>query len=171
MLKIDLARLEREGTLRAEASVPSDDPLWEGSKLKFEGPLYVELTASLGGSGQVVVRGLAEGHLDQQCRRCLKPVHPEVHEEFTVIFVPRDELELEGEGGELKVLPPETSKLDVGEAVREELMLSIDRFVVCDPDCRGLCPQCGTDLNEEECECTTEELDPRWDALRALKNE
>ena len=61
--------------------------------------------------------------------------------------------------------------MDMSSAVREEVFLAMDSYVVCDPDCRGLCSKCGADLNEDMCGCTDEGTDPRWAALRDLKDE
>lgn len=171
MLKLDLARLEREGRLRVDADIPSDDPLWEGSELTFQGPLHVEAEASVAGSGEVVVRGRLTGTLARECRRCLDPVEEVVDREVTLVWAPRDELDPEGEDLETRDLELSATDVDLGSAIREELILTTDRYVVCDPACLGLCPRCGTNLNVDECDCTLEERDPRWDALRALKNE
>jgi len=62
-------------------------------------------------------------------------------------------------------------ELELGTAIREEMVLSQSPFALCAPDCRGLCPRCGVNLNEETCQCISEEQDPRWDALRALNEE
>ena len=70
------------------------------------------------------------------------------------------------------MIPARARELDLGEAIREELILDLDPFVLCDPECKGLCPKCGVNRNQQTCECVDEELDPRWDVLRrALKNE
>lgn len=171
MLKVDLARLEREGQLRVDAEIPSDDPLWEGTELTFDGPLHVEAEASVAGSGEVVVRGRVEGTLDRRCRRCLDPVEEALARDVTLVWAPRDELDPGADDGETRPLEWSTMEIDLGSALREELILTVDRYVVCDPHCRGLCPRCGTNLNVDECDCTLEEPDPRWDALRALKTE
>jgi uncharacterized protein len=170
MLKLDLARLEREGTLPVEADVSADDALWEGSDLRFEGPLRVRLNARVAGSGEIVVLGTLKGVLDAQCRRCLDPVRVPMEQRLTLVYTPSDVLE-SGDEGDVRPLSPRASTLDLSEAVREEIILGADRYVVCDADCAGLCPHCGANRNQETCDCTLEEPDPRWDALRALKNE
>jgi len=71
----------------------------------------------------------------------------------------------------VRPLPEGAGDLDLGGAIREEVLLSQSLLAVCRPDCRGLCPQCGINLNEDRCDCVREELDPRWDALRALNEE
>lgn len=171
MLKLDLVRLERVGTLPVEADVPADADLFQGSELRFEDGLRVRLRAQHMDGDQVVVRGTLEGTQLEACRRCLDLVRVPVTHEVTFVFAPPDELEPDDAGGEVRELSPRESELDLSEAVREELILRTNRYVVCRPDCKGLCPSCGRDLNDESCECTLEEPDPRWDALRALKND
>jgi len=171
MLTIDIRTLQREGRLHVDTRIPVDDPLWEGSGLTFDDALRVDVEATVSGSGEIVVRGSIEGTLRQECRRCLEPVFPEVEDELTLVFSPRDEMGSTDEDPELRVIDPGAVAIALGEAIREELMLDVDRYVVCDPECEGLCPVCGIDRNEEECDCTLEEPDPRWDALRALKTE
>jgi uncharacterized protein len=170
MLRLDLARLERNGSVHLRGEVSAEDPLWEGTGLAFEAPLSVDLRAQVAGSGEIVVRGRVEGALRWECRRCLDPVRTEVREDVTLVYAPEDLLS-EGET-EVRLIPLRANELDLGEAIREELVLRLDPFVVCDPGCRGLCPRCGVNLNHETCDCVREEPDPRWDVLRrALNNE
>ncbi|MDT8339955.1 MAG: DUF177 domain-containing protein [Longimicrobiales bacterium] len=168
MFKLDLVRLEREGSLDVRAEIPADDPLWAESDLRFRGPLRARGRASLAGSGEVLVDLGVEGELEQECRRCLSPVRTPLELRLLLVFGAVDE-EGGGEDGEIRPLDPAAVELDLGDAVREELILAVDPFVLCDPDCRGLCPRCGADRNRESCECTLQEPDPRWDALRAMR--
>lgn len=171
MPKVDLRRLSREGTVRLREEVPPDHPLFEGTDLQLKGPLRVDVTAHVAGSGEVVVRGGVKGTIRQECRRCLKPVEHPVDEDLNLIFAPVGELGRDEELGGIRNLDADTEELDLAGPVREELVLTVSRFPVCDPECRGLCPRCGIDRNVEECDCTLDEADPRWDALRALKSE
>lgn len=170
MLRLDLARLDREGTVQVEARVPADDALWQGLDVEFAGPVAIALRASYAGSGEVVVRGRVEAGLVQECRRCLEPVPGTLREELTLVFAPGDADSAEDDG-DVRRFKENAAELDLSDAVREEIVLAIDPYVVCDPDCRGLCPRCGANRNTETCSCTDEEKDPRWDALRALKEE
>lgn len=169
MLTLDLARLEREGSLKFEEEIPSDSPLWKGTDLRFRGPVKVAGTARLAGSGEILAETRIRGELQQECRRCLATVITPVDLERLLVFGAADE-EM-GEDGEIRPLDLDAMELDLGEAVREELILAVDPYVLCDPECKGLCPVCGIDRNQETCECVVEEQDPRWDALRTLKSE
>jgi uncharacterized protein len=169
MLKVDLGRLDREGTVLVEAQVPADDALWHDSGVEWSGPVDVRLRASYAGSGQVVVRGRVRGPLQRECRRCLRPVAEVFDEEITLVF-DADATEEESDGGEAFVFDPSSGNLDISDAVRGEVILASNPYVVCDPECKGLCPRCGANLNEGPCDCTAEEIDPRWEALRGLKD-
>lgn len=170
MLTLDLVRLEREGTRAVEADLPVESPLWEGTTLRFLDPVRVRLRASSAGSGEVVVRGRVQGRRSMECRRCLEPVELPVDQEVVLVYAPSDALE-DDDDTDVRPLPARATTLDLSAAVREELILNAARYVVCDADCKGLCPGCGANRNHESCECTPEERDPRWDALRALKSE
>lgn len=170
MLRLDLARLDREGVVRVDADVPADDPLWKDTDFTFDGPVHVRLRATVAGSGEVVVRGGVEARLAQQCRRCLDPVVGALAQEVTMVFLSSDTPGM-AEDGDARVFDGRAPELDLSEPVREEVVLAIDPYVVCDPECKGLCPRCGANLNAEVCGCSFDEPDPRWDALRALKEE
>lgn len=169
MLKVDLGQLDREGSVSVQSRISATDELWNDSELRWIGEVDVRLTATLAGTGEVVARGTAAGLLGHACRRCLKPVETPVREDLTMVFV-LEPVEDEDDGGTY-LFEPSGVDLELGNAVREELILAVNPFVVCTPECRGLCPQCGTDLNEGSCGCTVDEADPRWAALRELKSE
>jgi uncharacterized protein len=104
-----------------------------------------------------------------ECRRCLKEVPTEVDASVDMLYEPLERLEADELGGEVYPIPPRSGELDLGPALREQLVLQVPDFVVCDEACRGLCPQCGADLNETTCSCVPEENESPWDALRKLK--
>ena len=170
MLRLDLARLGREGSLEVSARIPPDDPLWEDFEVTLHDAVEVNLRAMLAGTGQVVVRGSVQAELEQDCRRCLEPVRGKLDEEVTMVFVSSEDAGAE-EDDEARVFDAGAPELDLSVPVLEEVVLAIDPYVVCEPECKGLCPRCGVNLNTDSCTCTTEEADPRWDALRALQKE
>jgi uncharacterized protein len=172
MLRVNLMDLDREGTIRIVRKIESTDPLWDGAELPLAGPVSVDLSVTATATGQVLARGSVEAKMTFECRRCLAEVVRDLDEDLTLIWAPRDEFPGEEEdGGEVRVLELGVGELDMGPAVREELILLTPKFVVCRENCQGLCPKCGIDRNKESCNCTLEEPDPRWDALRALKED
>lgn len=168
MLKVDLARVAREGSVVVEAQIPPDDPLWADSGITWDGPVDVHIRVSPAGSGEIVGRGRVSGTIRGECRRCLEPVSTELDEELTLVFV-EGETEADSADAGAFAFDAGAGELDLSEAVREEVLLAMDPYVVCDPECPGLCPKCGANLKEAPCGCTEEETDPRWDALRELK--
>jgi uncharacterized protein len=168
MLIVDLGRLEREGRFRLRQDVGPDDPMWNGLEFRFAEPVHVDLEAQRV-LHDVLVQGTVTGTVAHECRRCLEPVTVQVAENLALFYrdgVPAEEAEAE----EVYALP-ERGDLDVSQAVREQLALAVPRFVLCREDCRGLCPQCGKDLNEGDCGCESEEVDDRWAALRRINFE
>jgi len=63
----------------------------------------------------------------------------------------------------------EGEEVDLGPLIREQVLLALPTRPLCRDDCRGLCPQCGINLNHAECGCRVETFDPRLEALRSLK--
>ncbi len=169
MPTLDLRRLAQDDSVAVVGEWAADDALWAESGLTFAGRVKVDLVARETGSGEIVATGTVSTVLDRACRRCLEQADEEF--DLDVALVWSDDAELRGDDGEIRALPTGTDEIDVGEAIREELLLAVPPYKVCDPDCKGLCPQCGINWNEHSCDCSTEEPDPRWDALRALQSE
>jgi uncharacterized protein len=113
----------------------------------------------------VFVRGTLFVDLDLECGRCLSPtpttLRLEVEERFRPASggAPQDEQVL---------LIDADNHLDLRPVLQDLTVLSLPMRVLCRPDCAGLCPVCGQDLNEGSCDCETEEIDPRLVALKAL---
>ena len=152
---------------RLEGSIPEDSTLWEETDLSFRGSVSVEMDARLLTGGEVLVEAVARGVRKGVCRRCLAEVERPFERSFTFYYVPSSELD--ADDPEARRLPESGTDLDLGPDVREELILSLSEYPVCRDECKGLCPRCGTDLNVETCECETTERDPRWEALRSLR--
>jgi uncharacterized protein len=163
MFRIDLNELER-GSLEWEERVEDPLDVWPDLSAEFRGPLVLTARAEMTRDGSVHVAGLLQASLQQSCRRCLDPVSDTLDLPLDVSFR-RESL---GEEEGVWPLALDDGRLDLGPALREELLLALPEYPVCRPDCRGMCPSCGARLGEEPCECTREEPDPRWNALRRL---
>jgi uncharacterized protein len=169
MFKLDVTRLQRSGPQKLEGTIGADDEVWLQLDAQPGEPVKVELRATMTPTGQVIVPGGMEGSYRHECRRCLEEVRRGFREEVDLVWTVPDELEDPVDGGELRPLDPGATEIDVGEALREELLLRIPRWVLCREGCSGLCPHCGINRNLETCDCSPKEADPRWDALRGLK--
>ncbi|MDE0081379.1 MAG: DUF177 domain-containing protein [Gammaproteobacteria bacterium] len=171
MPTVDLRDLRRSGRLELDASVPVDAPLWRGTGLALGAPVRLVATVTGSASGQVALSGRASARFSHECRRCLAPLEAALEQPLEVLWWPCTAATGDpGEeaDGDVRILEPGATEIDVGEALREELVLAAPSYMVCGEGCRGLCPHCGTDLNEAMCNCAPHEPDPRWDVLRAL---
>lgn len=165
MLRIDLAEV-RVGPVETTGQLAADDPLLGevDPGMTLAAPVRVKGRLSSAGEGKYYWRASLETVVRAECRRCLVAVEVPVWASLGVIFAHEGDL-VEDAG--CYVIPARAKTLDLGETVREEVLLALPRFVECRPDCRGLCPKCGANLNDGPCGCAPAG-DPRWDALRAL---
>jgi uncharacterized protein len=107
-----------------------------------------------------------------ECSRCLAAYPFVVDDAFSIVLCPRkpsgDE-EVSLEKGDLDVSFYDDPAVPVEPIVEERIQILMPMKPLCREDCKGLCPQCGEDWNARECGCVAETADPRWDALKALK--
>lgn len=172
MFRVSLTDLRRAGSLWVEHWIHEDDPLWAGVDLVLSGPVRVHVVVTGTDTGQVLASGQADAPLVHKCRRCLERVNRTFEQPLKLCWSAADQLSDDlGVDTGVRVLEWGADAVELGEAIREELVLAAPRYVLCREDCRGFCPGCGTNLNDEQCECVTSEPDPRWDALRALKKQ
>jgi uncharacterized protein len=168
MLNLSLTAVSR-GEVAVEGEIPSHDPFWNDTALALAEPLRVELRAHSVGEG-ILVSGRMRTRLALECRRCLTPVEHLIDDGIEMLFEPiADEEEVVALDGEVYPLPPRGDTIDLRPALREQLLLRVPDYVECGEDCRGLCPQCGTDLNRATCSCVPEKGPSPWDALTKLK--
>jgi DUF177 domain-containing protein len=108
------------------------------------------------------------------CDRCLSPFSAPVDALIELWIQPerRQEVapEQELEEADFGVLYVAGEDLDTAPLLREQLQLNIPMKPLCRPDCVGLCPQCGADLNQDACQCAGPGTDPRWSALADLRS-
>lgn len=100
------------------------------------------------------------------CMRCLAPAAPEIDVDAREVHQPRGHEDLELRSPYVDA----EEELDLHAWARDALVLALPNQILCRPDCAGLCPECGADLNEAGPDHSHERPpDPRWDALRGLK--
>lgn len=118
-----------------------------------------------------LVRLGVHDEVEAPCRRCLSPVRQLVEERADLLYQvmePGDPRRLEAGDEEVFPLRSAFDRVDISPRVRETLLLAVERFPLCRPECRGLCPECGQDLNVASCSCAPRSGDPRWQPLRDL---
>jgi uncharacterized protein len=163
MLRVDLRALAA-GPLETDVVVQPDDPGLADLEFTPIEPVRVSGRIMASGPGSYYWEGRLRTRVRVACRRCLAPVEVVIDERVDLLFT-------EDQGADdpsAVVIPPRATELDLGDAIREELILTAPEFAVCREDCRGICPRCGKDLNDGPCGCPPVR-DPRWDALAGLE--
>ena len=166
MLRVDLRELARVGAVETRGELKQDDPALEGTDIALREPVVVRGRLQLVGDGRFYWQGRADAVIQSECRRCLTPVAPPLSLEIGALFAQDPEAL---EDPDAYPVAPEATEVDVTPAIREELVLAVPRYAVCRDDCKGLCPQCGKDLNAGPCGCAPA-TDARWQPLKALKD-
>lgn len=124
----------------------------------------------------LLVQGQVEAQVLVECSRCLDEfwtlVEGKLEEQFQPIMdvetgrpVRRETDEDDDTAFEISA----NHEMDLTEPVRQSLIVALPLKPLCRDDCKGLCSQCGANLNEGVCDCETETVDNRWEALRQLQ--
>ncbi len=136
-------------------------------------PLEVRATAELV-DGQIRVFGNLHTRVELVCARCLDTVVEEISRDFDLYYRPmnaidNEELHLRLDDTEIAFF--EGEGLFLADILAEQVNLAIPMKVICRSDCRGLCPHCGVNLNNDECRCEAHGSDPRLAPLARLKQD
>ena len=158
---VHVAKLRREigarWEERREGSIEGLDCSGSAVPERATAVAEVVLESVLGG---VSVTGTVSAPWVGACRRCLTPASG-------LLRLPVRELYTEDGDGE-ETYPLVGDELDLEPLVRDAVLLELPQAPLCRPDCRGLCPFCGVNRNEEACGCEAPP-DPRWGALDVLR--
>ncbi len=122
----------------------------------FRGTLRLTRTAQ-----GVYAQGKFAGEEKTECVRCLMELTQTLKTEIEQLYeyppYPKAEF-----------VVTETGHLDLAPTLREDMILSRPMRPLCKPDCKGICPQCGKDLNEGPCDCVKDEINPQLEVLKKL---
>lgn len=122
---------------------------------------------------QTDVKGRVSSAVEIDCVRCLEPVELKLEFDFNVGYVLPEHFAVDKEkevaSDDLDIDVLSEDRIDLKEVIREQILLNLPDGVFCKEDCKGLCQQCGANLNLIDCNCKETEIDPRWAALKKLK--
>lgn len=145
-----------------------DTNLRQASPLKTAGK--AELV--MGSLGEIKVSGHISVEMEADCDRCLEPARFPIDSDFSLFYRPVEEGygdEKEIDTGEAEMGFYEGDGLELNDVVREFVLLTLPMQRICSAGCKGICPACGQNRNQKECECRAEVSDDRWAALKSLK--
>ena len=155
------------------AFAPGDVDLLD-PELQQIGPLTAQGVAEfLESVDEIHVKGTFHARVDKPCDRCLEPATIEIDRQFDLYYRPMKELEGGVEVG-LKITDSdigfyEGEDVSLIDILREQILLALPVQLVCRAECRGLCPICGINLNEQDCSCVAPAVESRWGALKGFK--
>jgi len=117
--------------------------------------------------------GRVTSELELDCSRCLEPFRVPVDMPFDHRYLPQSESseekpEREIEDDDIEMSYYRDDQIDLAELVREQFYLALPMKPLCAEDCKGLCPQCGTNLNLSNCGCKQVWEDSRLAALKSM---
>jgi uncharacterized protein len=172
---ITLQELQQRN-VRFKVDIPSGEIEFD-NKVAQSSVLHADGVAELLNHSLGEIRLVGELHVtvDAPCDRCLEPVSLPIHSPFDLVYMPASEAT---EGGEdeideaaVEVGYYEGNGLQLNDVLREVVLLALPMQLVCDENCKGICPVCGQNRNQRECTCQSAAVDDRWSKLRDLRTE
>ena len=146
---------------------------FSGADLEQSSPLHVVGSAELlAHSDELRIQGRYTVELTAQCDRCLASARFPLDSGFDLFYRPMSDIareeEIEIDEGETEIGFYEDGGIELEDILREQVVLAMPMQRVCDAACQGICPVCGKNRNEVQCDCKVSSTDDRWGALRDL---
>lgn len=158
---LNVSNLLRKKTVEMPFEIKFEEPYVEREsfKVKLKSPLTVSGNAVY--DGEVInLKGSISGLLEVVCSRCLENFDYDVNVDFDEVFAKftKDE----------DVYPFEGDTIELTDMVIDNLILHVPIKFLCSENCRGLCPECGSNLNRHQCNCNIEDIDSKFAVLKDL---
>lgn len=139
---------------------------------KLRAPIHFEAHVRKVGT-EIIIEGRISTVVEMECSRCLKPHNQMVNETFDVSYRPKAEIdvladELELDEADLDIYCYEGESISISDLLHDQLLLLLPVTPLCTPECAGLCPSCGKNLNKGPCGCATRARDSRFAVLEHL---
>jgi len=174
-VRVDISTIKdtKGASIEVELREPVGSLGAAGRELELSDPVEVRAKVTNTGHGSLLVQGKARARLRATCDRCLALFDLEIVSDFEQQYVKgredgRPAHSSGGEGREDDVREYHGEFVNIGPEVRESLSLAVPIKLVCNDECKGLCPSCGKNLNEGPCDCPATPYDVRLAALADL---
>ena len=170
-MKLDLTRY-RQPVSRFARTFQPEEVAGDADTYQIVAPVELEFEIQKDKARFRLVGGVRT-QLELTCSRCVEPYRFPIDATFDQRYLPASEASTEAER-EVEEDDLETSyysddQIDLSELLREQFYLALPMKPLCREDCKGLCAQCGTNLNTGTCDCAPVWEDPRLAALKAIK--
>lgn len=119
------------------------------------------------------ITGDLRARFELLCARCLEPITQDIARKFELLYRPQGsdagKAEMSVTAAEAEVGYYQGEGLLLEDVLREQVLLAVPLKAICREDCKGLCPHCGQNLNQGQCACAEPLEDPRWAALKDIR--
>lgn len=170
-MKLDLTRY-RQPVSRFARTFPPEEVVGDADPYRIVAPVELEFDIHKD-KDKFRLEGRMRTELELECSRCVEPYRFPIDATFDQRYLPASEASTDAES-EVEEDDLETSyytddQIDLNQLMREQFYLALPMKPLCREDCKGLCAQCGTNLNTGTCDCAPVWEDPRLAALKQLK--
>lgn len=171
---LDLEKVPPEGQAIDRSVDPSSLPI-DSREFRVSQPVRISGHLAKADGEAFRLSGRLSSDVEVACVRCLEPFALELREDFDLLYLPQSEnVAADGENDlglgddELAVSFYRDNEIDLTHMTWEQIVLALPMKPVCKPECHGLCPNCGANLNAKTCSCVRDNVDPRWQTLKSL---
>ena len=169
-MQLDLTRY-RQPLNRLDRTFRPEEVAGEGDAYRIVAPVGFAFEIHKD-KDKVRLVGTVATELELPCSRCLEPFRLPIAATFDLRYLPASEastdVEREVDDEDLETSYYRNDEIDLNELLREQFYLALPMKALCREDCRGLCAQCGTNLNMSTCDCAPVWEDTRLAALKGL---
>ncbi len=157
-MKVDVSSIKYHlGAMKlVDEKIELDDLSITGRVVEFPEPIHLELQVTNSGDEYLVI-GRVHAMPIVECNRCLEKFKYPLNIEFM------ETISKEALGSD--------NLIDLDDSITEHLILEMPIKIICDENCKGLCPRCGQNLNLKECGCDRQVIDPRLIKLKDFFND
>lgn len=172
---ISLQELELR-TVRFKVDIPADEINYD-SNLTQRSVLHAEGSAQLlnHSLGEIRVWGELAVSMHATCDRCLDTATFRIENEFDLLYMPAEPARSNGDDeidhNAIEVGYYDGNGIPLNDVLREVVLLALPMQLVCSEACKGICPVCGQNRNQQDCGCRAHAMDDRWSKLKNFRAE
>jgi uncharacterized protein len=142
----------------------------------FSAPVSYDIRLTRKGDDAVLATGSVATRAELNCSRCLEPTTTDIRVDMKTMFEPAADASPLPNDAVVDLTSDDMDRADIdGDAIdlrfpiQEEIISALPFRLLCREDCKGLCPECGANLNETTCDCHSSTIDPRLAVLKGWK--
>lgn len=160
-IKLTDALNEPGGKVSVSGDINTDNFIYHGDEYEFACAPHFNGTLT-NNSQELVLAGTVKAEFYAKCARCLEKTRQTLDYGVEEVFV------RESGNDDSDAVIFSGDEIEPDEVIMSGFFVNAPSRYLCSEDCKGLCPECGANLNKGECGCNREYTDPRWDALRKI---